>query len=188
VPFLIRAPGFAPARVGAVVRLVDLMPTLLDLAGAARGDARPIDGVSLVSLMRHPAGDPHLEAYAESQYPLRLGWSPLAALREGRFKIIDAPRPELYDLDADPFETANVYENRRLLADAMIGRLRKRTDAKDLSADRSSVPLEVMERLAALGYVSAPRAESSREGRSLPDPKDCMIAGSPAHGGTCRPR
>jgi hypothetical protein len=45
-----------------------------------------------------------------------------------------------------------------------------------------------MERLAARGYVSAPRAESSREGRSLPDPKDCMIAGSPAHGGTCRPR
>ena len=56
--------------------------TEVDADGAARRDARPTDGVSLVSLMRHPTGDPHLEAYAESQYPLRLGWSPLAALRE----------------------------------------------------------------------------------------------------------
>jgi arylsulfatase A-like enzyme len=43
---------------------------------------------------------------------VRLGWSPLAALREGRFKIIDAPRPELYDLDADPFELRNLIRSR----------------------------------------------------------------------------
>ena len=46
----------------------------------------------------------HLEAYSESLYPARFGWSPLRALRDGRFKLIDAPRPELYDLERDPFE------------------------------------------------------------------------------------
>ena len=44
-----------------------------------------------------------LDAYSESMYPLHhYGWSDLRALRAGRYKVIDAPRPELYDLDRDP--------------------------------------------------------------------------------------
>ena len=36
-------------------------------------------------------------------YPLHhYGWSDLRALRSGRYKVIDAPRPELYDIDRDP--------------------------------------------------------------------------------------
>ena len=40
-------------------------------------------------------------------YPLHhYGWSDLHALRSGRYKVIDAPRPELYDVDRDPHEAA----------------------------------------------------------------------------------
>ena len=47
--------------------------------------------------------------YAESLVPLlHFGWSDLRVLREGRFKYIQAPRPELYDLQDDPGETTNL--------------------------------------------------------------------------------
>jgi hypothetical protein len=102
--------------------------------------------------MRDAGADLNLEAYAESQYPLRLGWSPLAALREGRFKVIDAPRPELYDLASDPFEERNLYDERRPLGDAMRRRLRTVTaELGPADAATGSVPPEVAERLASLG-------------------------------------
>ena len=83
-----------------------------------------MDGVSLVDLMngsRRRSGSGGV--FAESLYPERFGWSPLRALRDGRFKLIDAPRPELYDLERDPFEERNIFDERRPLADAMMRRL-----------------------------------------------------------------
>jgi arylsulfatase A-like enzyme len=116
VPLIVRARTLEPRRVGEVVRLTDVMPTVLDLLDVP---APPVDGVSVVELMRGRGRDLRLEAYSESLYPARLGWSPLRALRDGRFKLIDAPRPELYDLERDPFEELNIYnENeRRALAE-----------------------------------------------------------------------
>lgn len=175
VPFMIRAPGVAPARSAAVVRLVDLMPTVLDLLGVS---APRMDGVSLTRLMKGEVSDLHLEAFAESQYPLRFGWSSLGALREGRFKVIHAPRPELYDLAVDPFEESNIYATRQPLADAMIRRLQALTNEFESSNPvhdgRADVPPEVAERLSALGYVGTARVERPRDGASLPDPKDCL--------------
>ena len=108
VPLIIRTPGMPPRRVGSLVRLVDVMPTVLDLLGLP---GTPTDGVSLMNLMA--GGSRELDAYAESEYPRRFGWSPLRSVRDSRFKLIDAPRPELYDLQLDPFEERNVYAERR---------------------------------------------------------------------------
>ena len=90
VPLIVRAPAVAAWRVGDVVRLTDVMPTVLDLLGVP---SPAVDGVSLVDLMRGRRTELNLEAYSESLYPERLGWSPLLALRSGRFKFIEAPRP-----------------------------------------------------------------------------------------------
>jgi len=49
------------------------------------------------------------ELFGETDYPLRWGWAPLRALRTENAKLIEAPRPELYDLQADPNETKNLY-------------------------------------------------------------------------------
>ena len=58
-------------------------------------------------------------------YPLHhYGWSDLRALRSGRYKVIDAPRPELYDVDRDPNETTNLFSERQALGDRMIAQLR----------------------------------------------------------------
>ena len=48
VPLMMRVPGLAPRRVGGVVRLPDVMPTILDLVSAPRPQ---MDGVSLRDLL-----------------------------------------------------------------------------------------------------------------------------------------
>ena len=122
VPLIVRAPHVSSRRIADVVRLVDVMPTVLDLLQVHSG---PVDGVSLTALMRGQPQDLKLDAYSESLYPRRFGGSPLRALRAGRYKLIDAPRPELYDLDRDPFEQRNIYDERRIHRRTLIYRTRR---------------------------------------------------------------
>lgn len=175
VPFVIRSP-FSLARerrVSDPVRSVDVFATALDLLGLPAPTTVP--GVSLAPLM---SGAPELglDAYSEAMYPLHhYGWSDLRALRSGRYKVIDAPRPELYDIDRDPGEQTNLYDTRRSLADRMIGQLRALEasfDKTQAAMPASDVDPEARERLAALGYVGSfvASAGDSRSGRA--DPKD----------------
>src|SRR4026208_823276 len=99
------------------------MPTVLDLLGAP--PATGISGVTLVPLMTGAKREPGLAAYSGAMYPLHhYGWSDLRALRSGRYKVIDAPRPELYDVDRDPGEKTNLFAERQALGDRMIVQLR----------------------------------------------------------------
>jgi choline-sulfatase len=172
VPFIIRARRLQPSRVGEVVRLTDVVPTVLELLDIP---SPKLDGVSLVSLMSGRSENIDLESYSESLYPERLGWSPLYALRQGRFKLIDAPRPELYDLDSDPFERENIYEVRASTARAMATRLTEIvTRAKAVKRLEAPVAPEVQARLAALGYVASAVARDPSDRSPRPDPKDCI--------------
>ena len=108
VPLVISAPGLAaPGRVSASVSLVDVLPTLVELAG---GDpsalASPIDGRSLVP---HLLGRPgHDEVIGE--YLAEGAVAPLVMLRRGPYKFVHSPADpdQLYDLDADPDERVNL--------------------------------------------------------------------------------
>jgi choline-sulfatase len=177
VPLMIRSAALRPRHVGEVVRLTDVMPTLLELL---RLPIPQVDGVSLVNLIHGRSDDKHrnLEAYSESLYPERLGWSPLHALREDRYKFIQAPRPELYDLDRDPFERENLYNDRPSLAQAMVARLKAIVERKDAAdrAGKETVSPEVQARLAALGYLASPIVRGRPGGTPRPDPKDCIAA------------
>ena len=67
-----------------------------------------VDGQSLTPLMTGARSTLGLEAYAEAVYPrYHFGWSDLRTLRAGRFKYIEAPRPELYDLETG---SARIHE------------------------------------------------------------------------------
>jgi hypothetical protein len=149
---------------------------VLDLLGVP---APASDGATLVDALHGRTGPGEREVYAESLYPRHLGWSPLFALRSGRYKLIDAPRPELYDLESDPFEQRNVYAERRGVAAAMTDRITAiRTSADAASAPRgveSSSP-ERRRRLASLGYASGTRDGSVPGPDRLPDAKDCIGA------------
>jgi tetratricopeptide (TPR) repeat protein len=111
--------------------------------------------------------------YAETRIPnLHFGWAPLRSIRDGQYKYIDAPDPELYDLKKDPAELINLcgefasigMQYRRLL-DSFVG---KWPDRESERAGPGQVDPEALERLAALGYVR----HGGTGQASLIDPKE----------------
>ncbi len=108
VPLIVKLP--AEAHKGAVVdklvRTTDILPTVLSLTNTP---APPeLNGASLVPLINNES-DSARELLGETDYPLRWGWAPIKALREEKAKLIEAPRPEFYDLQSDPHELKNLY-------------------------------------------------------------------------------
>ena len=171
VPLIVRGPGIAPARVRAAVRLIDVMPTVLDLFGER---SPSLQGVSLTNLMSGAEEAPR-EVYAESRYPQRFGWANLRALRVGGWKVIEAPRPELYDVAADRREGRNVFDANRHVAAGLLDRLRAEYVAHDTASPSRVVDRAVADRLASLGYVAG--AAGHRADDNAPaDPKDMIEA------------
>jgi len=110
VPLMIAAPGMTAGAISDPVSTIDLCPTLCDLAGVSMAEVMPwTDGESLVPLARGTARiSPVMMEYAAEA-----SISPLIALRQGRWKYTNcALDPEqLFDLDADPQERANLAED-----------------------------------------------------------------------------
>src|SRR5437867_2321839 len=100
VPLIATVPWLAAPtrRIGQAVSQVDLMPTALDLLGVAAVSSSTVQGRSVVPLLEGKQL-PARPIIADCQAPwLEFGFSPLRVVRDGRWKYIDAPRPELYDL------------------------------------------------------------------------------------------
>jgi arylsulfatase A-like enzyme/lipoprotein NlpI len=149
-----------------VVSLADVLPTLLQLAGLPIPPS--IQGRSLVrsmlGLQRREEG-----AYAETWVPWnQFGWSPLRALVLGRWKYIDAPQPELYDLPRDRNEQNNLAASQPLLARQQRERLTAFHARYSQSSENPQhkaafqVDTATEERLAALGYVALSRPAGVR--------------------------
>lgn len=174
VPFIVRTPysGARARRVRGVVRTEDVMPTVLELAGTRPPDG--IQGRSLAPLLSGASTDLNLDAYSESLYARNhYGWSELRSLRSGRFKFIATTRPELYDLERDPRELRNLFDERRSLADRMAQELeRLGAEESGAASGPSAVDPETRERLAALGYIGSFTNAPRTSGEALPDPKD----------------
>ena len=173
VPLVVRTPWGDRGRSRAQVSTVDVMPTVLDLAGLPPQPG--IDGRSLARLVLHPEADAPGVAYSETYFPrFHYGWQHLRSMRDGKWKYIEAPTPELYDVQADPGETRNVYkahsrraEDLRLRLVEMAGR------GVQAAPDEASLDPETLQRLAALGYVGGgPRVDPEAV---LPDPKDKVV-------------
>jgi arylsulfatase A-like enzyme len=171
VPLVLRGPGIpAGRRVADRVGITRLAATLLEAAGAPSR----LPGNSLLPLARGAAAAPE-PLYAETLAPrLDFGWSPLFSWRDGRYKYVRAPRPELYDLEADPGETRDLARDQRervaALEKALGGALAAAESARPTApGERGGPPdAESAERLRALGYVQAPQTRHA----SGDDPKD----------------
>jgi arylsulfatase A-like enzyme/Flp pilus assembly protein TadD len=179
VPFLVRGPSIVPGkRLSGTVALVDVFPTALELLGLPPLPAA-LSGRSLAPELRGGGARAEAAVYAESLVPLlHFGWSDLRVLRDGRYKYIQAPRAELYDLANDPGETSNLASAQASRAGVMRAALGKYLDAERAAAARSggaapAVAPELLEKLGALGYVGgAAPAETATPGA---DPKDMVV-------------
>ena len=176
VPLLFRGPGVVPGgRLPVTVRTIDLLPTLLELVGVPPPAGAALPGQSLAGALRGQDPPPEPLTYAETLEPrLRYGWSDLRSVREGRWKYIQAPRPELYDLENDPGERRNLAEvepSRVKALQASLGRiLADESTASDPGSPGASLPLDLREKLGALGYVGGSGAAGAADPGA--DPKD----------------
>ena len=120
VPLIISAPGFKKWRgqkTNALAELVDLYPTLAELAGINQGLPSNLEGVSLVPSMSIPSVAVKHVAYSQHPHPFyRQPWTSMGyTLRTDQFRYTEWHSPdsstivgrELYDHYKDSLETVN---------------------------------------------------------------------------------
>ena len=195
VPLIVKPPagsGIAAGRHPEPVETTAVAPTLLQLAGVKE----PVDRIYTQFQSRallgtllgaksgtNPAGSqaanqtPKDPAYSETFYPFSsFGWSPLHALESERFHFIEAPKPELYDLESDPGETRNIADEQPATVAVLREKMRTLLAHNPFTrqdAGAGNLSPDAQEKLRALGYFgfrAAVSPESLKQG--LADPKD----------------
>jgi arylsulfatase A-like enzyme len=114
VPLVISWPGrLRPARSDALVSLIDLLPTLCDLAGVPAPEG--IDGISLRPVLdgrtRQPFDSRGAREMVFAEYYGKQSWRvPIRMVRTAQWKYVRYLHygEELYDLAADPGELRNL--------------------------------------------------------------------------------
>jgi len=166
VPLIVHWPAGSanrPARIERPAGLIDVAPTILAFLGVPAPPS--FAGTSLLGAASHAV-------YSESLYTHdSFGWAALRSVRLGPFKYIEAPRPELYDLEKDPGEQNNIVAAKPDKASTL------RTELANLLAHYPRrVPGGVAEatpqvqKLLSLGYLApGPRTRLAGSGA---DPKD----------------
>ena len=192
VPLLFKLPAgrFAGKRIESGVRLVDVLPTILNAVNIAIPSA--VQGESLLPLLRSVSGSnpssgkpPLLVgrqaadriAYSESDYPHRtFGWSSLRSLRRGKYLFVEAPHAELYDQTSDPRDEHNLAASSSAVASTLVRQLTTFREQTSTSKEAPKVigDPELQAKLAALGYVASDSAASPMPGikETDADPKD----------------
>ena len=178
VPLLIKLPETQPSakpatvRVAAKVRLVDVAPTVLEIAAIPVPSQLP--GQSLLRIAKSGSGGDQ-PAYSRADLPQRgFGWSPLESWRAGKYLYIRAPKSELYDLTADPAAAHNLAQSSKATLDTLASQLdnfdrRFSGDAGKASAELSS---SEMQKLASLGYAGLQKSAPTAATVAGIDPKD----------------
>jgi choline-sulfatase len=108
VPLIMTAPGrLAPRRVSENVSLVDLFPTVMEIAhdGTPFVPGDPIDGTSLLPLLRGDAGASWPDTVL-GEYLAEGTLAPMVMIRRGPYKYVRCPGDpdQLFDLSSDPLE------------------------------------------------------------------------------------
>lgn len=179
VALIMRPPSGMPAPVvvDTAVSHVDLLPTILDAVNIP--PPATTHGQSLLpALLGRPLGFDR-GVYSESLYPLlHYGWSALRALRTDRHKLIDAPRPEVFDLKTDTEESSNIYSEEPAVSADLEDRLATLRDRIDQEVGSSTkapdLDPETLAQLQALGYAAGQGGVTIDQEEDHPraDPKD----------------
>lgn len=170
-PLVIKhATAISGHRVALPVQHIDLAPTLADLHGL--GGDTSLRGRSLRGVLEGGASLPAAPIYAEAMSArYHFGWSELYALTDERYRLIRAPRDELFDLQQDPRELESVHDNRASVHLAMRAALDTLLANAEVGAP-SAVSDADRQRLAALGYIGSQTGTSTSTTLERADPKD----------------
>ena len=168
IPLIVAAPGLRARRVEPIVETVDLLPTLLELLGVELPADLPIQGASLVPLMRGVSEEGRQytfsSARARTMRHADRGYAlnprrRILAIRSADWKLIrypgrDADPLELYNVHSDPGESHNVVLDHDDLVSTLMDQLRRwESLATDPRTGPAEVDTETLEGLRALGYV-----------------------------------
>ena len=171
VPLILAGPGVPKGQtVAEPVGLIDIVPTVLDLIGAAPDPELPGRAIPTMEPNRNFVSTSYLSL-------LGFGWSPLWSLSGRGERFILGPKPEYYRTDIDPEETENRWAREPSRATELEQQLRQRaahylSDAHAI--EPSALDPNSLDQLAALGYVeaSADSADMALDDFSGPDPRD----------------
>jgi arylsulfatase A-like enzyme len=163
-------------RVDFPVGLIDVAPTILDYLRVPVPDS--FEGASLLGALKTGESASARAVYSESIYAHdAFRCAPLHALRVGKYKYIQAPRAELYDLERDPGERTNLLRQNTAMAAELLNQLAK-VLARYAPPQRAPGPAlspETLAELESLGYLAVSGragAAGDRPGAPQPDPKD----------------
>jgi choline-sulfatase len=149
-------------RVAEPASLLDVAPTILDALGLSR--SKEMQGRSFITTKSEEA------IYSESLYARNhFGCAALRTMRLGRYKYIDAPSPELYDLSSDPRESQNLYTGQQSIAIDLRRRMMALLAGASPAQARVPSP-DTVNALRSLGYLSG-STTASRVASHI-DPKD----------------
>ena len=169
IPLVIAGAHLQHRVENAYVRHVDIVPTILDVAGAK--PPSPLPGASLLGPVA--PRDSYFESLSAS---LNRGWAPLTGIIHHDLKYIDLPVAELYDLPHDPRELSNLREQRRRDADEA----RRLLAPMLVASSVRTIDAEEAARLRSLGYVSGSAAKKGSY-TAADDPKNLVALDGKIH-------
>jgi len=173
VPLVVWAPGLDAGRSQIEARHVDLLPTMLTVAGLELPAG--ISGRSLIG--PEVTVDPPVTYFEALGSNLNYGWAPLRGILKGSSKLISLPVPELYDLESDPAELDNLFARDRDQARSLAQLL---PSESVWPPSQGEVTGEESAALQSLGYLSG-RAKPRTTFGEEDDPKNLVELDNKIH-------
>jgi len=180
VPLVLKLPKnqIAGKQIKNRTRLLDIAPTVLEVAGIPVPSQMQGQSLLRIAQVSSQADQP---AYARSDLAHQaFQCSALESWRAGKYLYIRAPKPELYDLSADPNATRNLALSSKATLETMAAQFQGfdgRLGSEPGKESAGGLTSSEMQKLASLGYVglqkSAAGVSATTEGI---DPKDLIAA------------
>lgn len=177
IPWITYVPGGPSGlRIAEPVGQVDLMPTVLSMLDVDTPSGVEFSGRDLTPILEGKARQAQHPYYSETYLPFyTYGWAKLKVLHKGRWKLIDAPAPELYDRSRDPRELTDLHGVQSDIAHDMKRDLDEWLAQYD-SEQEAGIDLdsESLAKLRSLGYLSVGSGSREDDGGVRPNPMEMI--------------